>query len=117
MKKGMNKKVTVNDTMQSGYTYTLTESPGKNFHLDFTPDLSPKEMLALGVFGGKYMTDAKSEFPKNWFTHAKLSSKETDCTLNYFTVCAGQPLSVWQKKGWIHADDPRGWFQSHRIHP
>ena len=31
--------------------------------------------------------------------------------LNYFGVDASQPLSVWRAKGWIHPDDPRGWFQ------
>ena len=31
--------------------------------------------------------------------------------MNFFGVDASQPLSVWQAKGWIHPDDPRGWFQ------
>ncbi len=76
----------------------------------FTPDLTPKQMLALGVFGGAYLTDSQEEFPKDWFTHAKLSDTK-DPTLNYFGVNASQPLSVWQKKGWIYAADPKGWFQ------
>lgn len=107
----MKKKVIVQDNMQKGYIYELTEPVGKNFHPDFKPDLTPKEMLELGVFGGKYMTDCGAEFPKSWYTRAKLSPEGRDCTLNYFGVCAGQPLSVWQEKGWIHKDDPRGWFQ------
>jgi hypothetical protein len=68
-------------------------------------------MLRLGVFGGKYMTDCRDEFPQSWFAEAKLSSGVANPALNYFGVEASQPLSVWRKKGWIHPDDPRGWFQ------
>lgn len=105
------KKITVNDLMQSGYSYLLTEPEGKNFDPEFRPDLTPKEMLALGVFGGKYMTDCRDEFPEDWFTDAKLCHERHDPKLNFFGVNASQPLSVWQKKGWIHPQDPRGWFQ------
>lgn len=104
--------ITVNDKMQKKYRYTLVEPVGKNFHPDFAPELTPKEMLALGVFGGHYMTDCKKEFPKTWFTRAKLSSKKHDDSLNYFGVHASQSLHIWRMKGWInHAHDPRGWFQ------
>jgi len=68
-------------------------------------------MLALGVFGGKYMTDCAAEFPADWFTKAKLCAERHDARLNCFGVNASQPLAVWREKGWIHADDPRGWFQ------
>ncbi len=104
-------KITVNDKMQRGYEYFLTEPEGKNFDPRFTPDLTPKEMLALGIFGGKYMTDCRDEFPADWYAHAKLSPAFADKTLNCFGVLASQPLSVWRKKGWIHPADPRGWFQ------
>ena len=97
--------------MQKRYSYYLTEPRGKHFASDFKPDLTPKEMLALGIFGGKYMTDCQKEFPRSWFTHAKLSSRKKDKELNYFKVNASQPLSVWKSKGWIYKDDPRGWFQ------
>jgi len=103
--------VIVNDRMQRNFRYELTESEGRNFDPEFTPDLSPKEMLELGVFGGKYMTDTRAEFPAAWFENAKLASAEADKALNYFGVHASQPLSVWRDKGWIHPDDPRGWFQ------
>ena len=106
-----NRFITVNDKMQRNYRYVLSEPPGRNFAPDFKPDLAPKEMLHLGVFGGKYMTDARDEFPKSWFEDAKLSGGEPDYRLNYFRVAASQPLSVWRKKGWIHPHDPRGWFQ------
>jgi hypothetical protein len=105
------KKVLVNDKMQSGYEYFLSEPIGKNFAKNFKPDLTPKQMLELGVFGGKYMTDCEAEFPKGWYTNAKLNPIKYDKNLNYFNVKASQSLSEWRKKGWIHKDDPRGWFQ------
>lgn len=103
--------VLVNDKMQKGYKYKRVELAGKNFDPTFKPDLTPKEMLALGVFGGKYMTDCTEEFPKDWFTEAKFSSLKYDKNINFFKVSASQPLYVWQAKGWINEDDPRGWFQ------
>lgn len=103
--------ITVNDKMQRGYSYSLVEPEGEHFEPGFTPQLTPKEMLALGVFCGKYMTDCRSEFPADWFTDARLAKEQRDCRLNYFGVDASQPLSEWRRKGWIHPDDPRGWFQ------
>lgn len=103
--------VIVNDLMQHDYRYELTEPAGKNFHPDFQPELSPQEMLALGVFGGKYMTDCTDEFPESWFKKAKLCSTHHDPDLNCFGINASQPLSEWRKKGWIYHEDPRGWFQ------
>ena len=97
--------------MQQGYRYECVAPIGRDFDPEFTPELTPPEMLALGVFGGKYMTDTRGEFPTRWFTHAKLSPERRDPSLNYFGVDASQPLSVWRRKGWIHPDDPRGWFQ------
>lgn len=102
--------VTVNDTMQRGYRYRLTAPVGRAFDPEFRPDLTPKEMLELGVFGGQYMTDCRKEFPKSWFVRAKLSHVR-DPRLNCFGVDASQPLSEWRRKGWIFKDDPRGWFQ------
>ena len=109
----MDKIVVVNDKMQKKYRYYLTEPVGKNFDPDFKPELTPKEMLEIGVFGGKYMTDCKREFPNEWFEKAKLSPEGKNPKLNYFGVDASQPLSVWKKKGWINPQDPRGWFQWH----
>ena len=107
----MKTKVVVNDLMQKGYVYYRTEPAGRNFHADFKPDLTPREMLSMGVFGGRYMTDCKAEFPKSWFTSAKLCHERHDPELNFFGVNASQPLAEWRRRGWIHADDPRGWFQ------
>ena len=107
----MQKKVSVHDKMQSDYVYYLEEPVGKNFDEEFQPELSPKELLELGIFGGKYMTDCQQEFPESWFNNAKLSPLKKDITLNYYAVDASLPLSQWQKKGWINEQDPRGWFQ------
>jgi len=103
--------VIVNDRMQQGYCYACTTAVGRNFDPEFKPELTPKQMLELGVFCGKYMTDTRNEFPARWFTRARLSPHRRDCSLNFFGVDASQPLSVWRKKGWLHPDDPRGWFQ------
>lgn len=101
----------MNDLMQEGYVYLLTEPMGRNFHPDFRPELSPKEMLDLGVFGGKYMTDCREEFPADWFVGARLNHERHAPALNFFGVNASQPLAEWRRKGWIYHEDPRGWFQ------
>ena len=101
----------VNDLMQQGYVYYYTEPIGKNFGPGFKPQLTPKQMLQMGVFGGKYMTDCQEEFPEDWFTNAKLCHERHDPKLNFFGVNASQPLSIWREKGWIYNEDPRGWFQ------
>ena len=102
--------ITVNDRMQSDYTYKIAAPMGEEFDPAFTPHFSPKEMLALGVFEGKYMNDCTDEFPTGWFDGAKLSDTP-DPSLNYFQIKSRQPLQVWQQKGWIIQPDPRGWFQ------
>jgi hypothetical protein len=107
----MTVEVVVNDRMQQGYCYRRTEPPGRNFAAGFDPELTPAEMLALGVFCGKYMTDCRDEFPESWFARAKLAGDKPDCSLNHFGVRASVPLRVWRENGWIHPDDPRGWFQ------
>jgi hypothetical protein len=108
----MKKLIKVNDKMQKNYSYELIESAGKHFHPEFTPHLTPKEMLELGIFGGLYMSDKPNEFPKSWFIKAKLSPDgKRHKELNLYNVNASQPLSVWRTKGWLHPDDPRGWFQ------
>ena len=106
--------IQVHDSMQKDYSYELTEPMGKNFHPEFQPQLSPQEMLELGVFNGKYLNNCQSEFPKEWFEKAKLyhgDSKAGDPNLNFFKIKASQPLAEWKRKGWINPQDPRGWFQ------
>jgi len=103
--------VQVNDKIQENYHYLLVEEKGENFDPEFKPELTPAEMLKLGIFGGRYLTDCRAEFPKSWFKNAKLSPEKKNPKINFFNVDASQPLSVWQKKGWIYYEDPRGWFQ------
>lgn len=105
------KRVAVNNKMQKNYIYYLTEPIGKHFDEDFAPQLTPKQMLSLGVFGGVYMRDTIHEYPKDWFVKAKFSKGRPDASLNLFKVKASTPPSYWRAKGWIHKDDPRGWFE------
>lgn len=102
--------IKVTEAYQKGYEYTLTEPEGKNFSPDFKPDLAPGQMLGLGIFGGDYFNEVPDEFPTEWFSGVKLSRKGARPELNLFKVNASQPLSVWQKKGWIYFEDPKGWF-------
>ena len=108
------KIIHVSDRMQKSYQYECVAPEGKQFDPRFTPDLTPRQMLALGVFGGVYMRDCRDEFPASWFEGAKLQRPDSyvhDPKLNFFGVNASQPLAVWRQKGWIYTEDPRGWFQ------
>ena len=106
----MARTITVNDRMQTGYSYVLEAATGADFAPDFKPVFSPADMLALGVFEGKYINDCRDEFPEDWYREAKLSDTP-DPRMNRFGIKSRQPLSVWQEKGWIYGPDPRGWFQ------
>ncbi|MBI2436601.1 MAG: hypothetical protein HYV41_02560 [Candidatus Magasanikbacteria bacterium] len=108
--------ITYSDKFQKNYRYKLTEPVGKNFHIDFKPQLTPKEMLKLGVFGGAYFIGVKGlipkDLPKSWFLGVELPQDEQKhAEYNFFGISASQSLKIWQEKGWIHADDPHGWFQ------
>jgi hypothetical protein len=104
-------RIEVHDKMQKGYVYFRTKPMGRGFRAGFAPELRPRQMLEVGVFGGKYLTDCVDEFPASWFKRAKLSKGRAQAALNCFGVHASQPLREWRRKGWIHPDDPRGWFQ------
>ena len=103
-------RVEISDKMQH-YIYYRSQPAGKNFDPEFKPELTPKEMLTLGVFGGKYMNDCRDEFPADWFENARLCTTHHDPEMNYFGVNASKPLSYWREKDWIYPEDPRGWFQ------
>lgn len=113
-KKG--KKVSVSNNFQKNYIYHLTEPAGRNFHPDFKPELTPREMLKIGVFGGAYFIGVDNlipkEYPKSWFAGIKLSpDKEKNAELNFFGIRASMPLAYWRAKGWINKQDPHGWFE------
>lgn len=110
------KKIKVYDRMQKGYEYTLSEPVGKNFDPDFTPELTPRQMLEAGVFEGQYCNDCIFEFPREWFEGAvkkkKINPESPDAeSINKFSIKSRQPLSIWRKNNWIYGKDVRGWFQ------
>lgn len=116
-KKGL--VIEVNDLMQSNYSYRLARDYGDISDLDMEPDLSPSEMLAMGVFEGKYLNDCMDEFPREWFANAlkqgKLSPEGADPSVNFFGIKSRQSLQIWLENGWIpqieRDPDVRGWFQ------
>ena len=103
-------RIVVDEDYQTGYSYECEFAMGTHFSPDFTPDLTPKQMLQLGIFGGDYFTTSPREFPAEWFKDITLSAYGAQKELNYFNVNASQPLQIWQQKGWIYPEDPLGWF-------
>ena len=82
----------------------------KDIYKIFKPQLTPKKMLELGVFGGSYFGLKIKEYPKSWFKNAKISI-DFDVNLNHFRVKSGLSRKQWLEKGWIFKEDPLGWFQ------
>ena len=110
MKYKVGDTVYVSDSMQTNYSYLVEAEMGKEFGENFQPFYSPKTMLEMGVFEGKYCNDCRAEYPKSWFINAKVADKP-DPLINHFGVKSRQPLNVWREKEWIFGPDPRGWFQ------
>ena len=81
-----------------------------DFYKLFKPELTPKKMMKLGVFGGSYFGGNIKEYPKSWFKNAKLS-KMFNVNKNRFKVASGLSRKEWIDKGWIFKEDPLGWFQ------
>jgi len=100
----------VHDKMQKDYSYQLVAPMGDCLDSRFTPHHTPKEMLEMGVFEGKYINDCQDEFPLDWFDFARIAD-QPNVELNYFGIKSRQPLGVWKQNGWIYGPDPRGWFQ------
>lgn len=95
----------------------------------FAPNLTPLQMIRAGVFGGCYFNPRGGrpgiispkgidinykEFPSSWFAglHESLFiSRRYVIATNKYGVKAGQDQAAWEQSGWIHPQDPRGWFQ------
>jgi hypothetical protein len=109
----------INKMDRGAYNYKLVAPIGKISDPQFQPYFTPREMLTLGVFEGKYLNDCISEFPREWFVDAlktgRLSPDHPNIDCNYFKIKSRMSLQHWQTKGWIPiiAGDPdnRGWFQ------
>ena len=96
-------------------------------HPEFRPNLTPKEVLNLGSFGGTYFRRIRSsvtnetysgvykEFPKDWFEKLDIKKQVTSAkyqtTVNRYKVKCGGDLHMWESSGWISNIDPYGWFQ------
>lgn len=135
-----NMRIIVYNRMErDAYEYILTNSMGRGMRDDFTPDLTPPQMLKLGVFEGKYCNDCILEYPKEWFINKSntlikaLSPERPDIDVNYFKIKSRLALSEWVQRQWIpctmtrigraickrsgvnpndiHDYDNRGWFQ------
>merc|ERR1711924_161410 len=96
---------------------------------EFTPNLSPAQVLRRGAFGGTYYRDIKSsvtgvhykgreviaEFPTEWFDGVDIATKVCSPTyrlaVNKYQASCGASLGQWESSGWIAAQDPYGWFQ------
>jgi len=89
---------------------SLKQKKSEDFYKLFKPQLTPKKMLELGVFGGSYFGLRIKEYPKSWFKNAKTSAK-FEVNLNRFKVKSGMSKKQWLEKGWIFKEDPLGWFQ------
>lgn len=120
--------INVWNKMEKNYSYVLSESPGRNFDPEFKPHWTPGEMLAQGVFEGKYLNDCLLEFPAEWFLEAiradKLRPTDPTVDVNVMKADSRLPLSEWRRKGWVPSShssgilgtasknpDERGWFQ------
>jgi len=108
-KKGV--KITVYNKMEKGYSYTLSENPGENLPDGFEFEITPPEMLAIGIFEGHYMNDCLLEFPKEWFLKALknnvLSPEGPNIECNYFKIKSRLSLQEWQDYGWVPNEDGR----------
>ena len=89
---------------------SVKQKKSEDFYKLFKPQLTPKKMLELGVFGGSYFGLRIKEYPKSWFKNAKTSAK-FEVNLNRFRVKSGMSKKQWLEKGWIFKEDPLGWFQ------
>lgn len=84
----------------------------------FHPNLAPRDCIRAGMLSGTYFsrTDLISvgEFPVDWFEGLDPDTYSGDRErneVNMYGVHAGTSQADWERAGWMHSDDPRGWFQ------
>ena len=95
----------------------------------FIPNVTPKDVIRMGSFGGTYFRpiyssitkrnytskDVISEYPKTWFKgldiEKMVTSEKYDKKVNKYGVKCGSSLEVWEENNWINEEDPYGWFQ------
>ena len=93
----------------------------------FRPNLTPKEVIQAGSFGGtyyrpilsgitgKYYKDEWKEFPEDWFEKLDIEQYVTSIiirsSINKYKIKMGGNLDIWESSGWITNIDPYGWFQ------
>ncbi|NLE06562.1 MAG: hypothetical protein GX638_17395, partial [Crenarchaeota archaeon] len=112
-------EINISYSDQKDYTYKLTKRVGSwpEFPM-FKPELTPVEILKLGVFQGKRFNDCFREFPREWFLEVleenKLSVLKPMRKFNYFKVPEDVIAVDWKDEdhdSLMDQHDPRGWLQ------
>jgi hypothetical protein len=101
----------------------------RDIHKQFKPNKTPKQVFKMGAFGGTYFRPIHSSvtgedytpkqamkgLPKEWFKGLDIDtmviSSKYDKKVNKYKVKCGSTLEAWESSGWIHKQDPYGWFQ------
>ena len=89
---------------------------------EFKPNLTPKQIFAMGSFGGTYWRPIYSQVTKKKYKNQHLKYKwglpdevmtrtEYNKDINKYKVKVGTSLEFWECKQWIHKDHPYGWVQ------
>ena len=92
--------------------------------MDFSPNISPFEVIKKGAFGGTYFRDIYSGVNDKFYKDSWQEFKEIkdidkkyyasdfyDVSVNKYCVECRTSLRFWEKKGLIRPTDPYGWFQ------
>ena len=90
----------------------------------FQPNLTPRQVIQAGAFGGTYWRPIQSGVCKKKLKNihtsyksfrgipdSKLTCSVYDTSKNKYGVQVGTTLEFWESKKWIRAQDPYGWFQ------
>lgn len=90
--------------------------------MEFSPNLTPQQIIEAGAFGGCYFgldVEVTSDFDYSQLFEKELHGIDKSLYLsdtynakaNKFKTNAGMDYQYWKNKGWIHEDDPYGWFE------